>query len=251
MEPRYFWRRLIAIIIDFIFLSQLAFYMVSPFSNGDNVRLSGGIYQSVSCQTVPLAEESSAYFEARGVSAENGNLCWTFQNGFFAGSDLLVSSETNADGNIADTATTLSVALDAQGQEIEPAYPVSYIAPIVVILGIILMTWLGSGQTLGKKLAGVRVLTSDDRYPSLFQVARRETLKFLPWILTYALGFFIPASAFAELVPNLQNGENLTVVLGFLGVSTFVYILWWVAPLVWWNGAMPYDQINKTLVERS
>jgi len=250
VEPRYFWRRVIAMLIDFILLSQLALYLMVPFADGDTVRLSGGIYPSITCRTVPLEPESQAYFAERGVVAENGSLCTSYQNGYYAGSNLLVSSDTNSEGNIAENATTLSVALDRQGQEVTPVFPVSYAAPIMVLLGIILMTWLWNGQTFGKKVTRVQVLTVEDHIPGPIQIVRREVLKFAPSILVFLLGIFLPEYALEQVVPNLRNGEDIALVLGFLGVSTFVYILWWVAPLIWWNGSMPYDRINKTIVTR-
>ena len=250
MEPRHFIRRLIAVLIDLIILSQLAFYLVVPFTNGDSLRLSGGIYQSVSCRIVPLEVESRSYFEERGVKAESANLCSTYQNGFFAGSNLLVSSDTNAEGNIAQDAVTISVPLDQEGQEIVPFYPVSYAQPILVFALIVLLTFWWRGQTPGKKVTKIQVATQEGDYPSFMQVLRRESLKFAPAIVLFIVGLVAPTYSLEQAVPLLQRGESIPVVLGFLGVSTFIYILWWVAPMLWWNGSMPYDRLSKTIVER-
>ncbi len=251
MEPRHFMRRLIAMVIDIILLSQLVFYMIMPFADGDTVRLSGGIYQSVSCRTVPLMPESQAYFAERGVEAENGSLCSGYQNGFFAGSSLLVSSHTNEQGDIANDATTITVALDSAGQQVSPVFPVAYLQPILVLALLILLTFVMQGQTLGKKVTKVQVIKADGDYPSFRQVAQREFLKFSPAILLFLIGVFAPAYSLEQVVPLLQKGEDIALVLGFLGAATFIYILWWVAPMVWWNGAMPYDKFSNTLVERS
>lgn len=251
MEPRHFLRRLIAAVIDIILLSQLVFYITVPFADGNSVRLSGGIYQSVSCRTVPLAPESQDYFAERGVEAESGSLCNAYQNGFFAGSTLLVSSHTNAEGGIADDATTISVALDDAQQEVTPVYPLAYLQPALVLLLLIITTYLFHGQSFGKKVTLVQVIKFDGDYPSFAQVAQREILKFSPAIALFFIGVFAPAYSLEQVVPLLQKGEDIALVLGFLGVATFIYILWWVAPLIWWNGAMPYDKLSKTLVERS
>ncbi|NOR61727.1 MAG: hypothetical protein GQ535_04425 [Rhodobacteraceae bacterium] len=251
MEPRHFVRRLIAVIIDIILLSQLVFYITVPFADGNTVRLSGGIYQSVACRTVPLAPESQAYFIERGVEAENGSLCSASQNGFFAGSTLLVSSHTNAEGGIADDAITITVALDDAGQQVSPVFPVAYLQPVLVLALLILTTFLLQGQTLGKKVTQVQVIQLDGDYPSFVQVAQREILKFAPAIALFLIGVFAPAYSLELVVPLLQKGEDIALVLGFLGAATFIYILWWVAPMVWWNGSMPYDKLSKTLVERS
>jgi len=250
VEPRHFWRRVIAVFIDFLILSQLAFYLTVPFADGNTMRLSGGIYQSAACKTVPLEAGSQAYFSDLGIEAENASLCTSYQNGFYAGTNLLVSSETNAEGDIASTAITVTVPINRQGEGIDVVYPVSVLAPILVFAGIILMTWLWRGQTIGKKLAGIQAVALDGSFLSLFQVARRETLKFLPAIVLFIIGLIVPKYTLEQVVPLLQDGTNIAMLLGFLGASTFVYILWWVAPLIWWNGAMPYDRINKSLVER-
>lgn len=250
MEPRHFIRRAIAVIIDIILLSQLAFYLVAPFANGDSVRLSGGIYQSVSCRTVPLQAESRAYFAERGVNAESASLCNAFQNGFYAGANLLVSSDTNAEGNIAENATTISVALNRAGQEVSPVFPVAFAQPILVFLFMVLISFLWRGQSIGKKITQIQIATDEGEYPSFMQVLRRETLKFAPAIVLFIVGIIAPTYSLEQAVPLLQRGENIPMVLGFLGISTFIYILWWVAPLLWWNGAMPYDRLNKTIVER-
>ncbi len=250
MEPRHFIRRAIAAIIDIIFLSQLAFYLVVPFANGDSVRLSGGIYQSVTCRTVPIEAEANSYFAERGVTADSGSLCVTYQNGFYAGSNILVSSETNDEGNIASNATTISVPIDRQGQEVSPVFPVAYFQPILVFAMFVLLTFIWQGQTFGKKLTQVQVITVNGEFPGFAQVLKRETLKFAPAIVLFLIGVIAPEYSLEQAVPLLQRGENITLVLGFLGISTFIYILWWVAPLIWWNGAMPYDRLSKTLVER-
>lgn len=245
MEPRHFWRRAIALLIDIILFSQLAFYLIAPFADGDSVRLSGGIYQSSACRSVPIEDEAKAYFSERGVVADNGNLCTSYQNGFYAGTDLRVSSETSG-----DIGKTVSVAINAEGQQVAPFYPVALFGPVMVFILFVLVTWLWQGQTLGKKVTRVQVVTIDEDYASLQQVFQREALKFAPVILLFVLGIFAPQYSLEQAVPLLQNGENIALVLGFLGISTFIYILWWVAPLIWWNGAMPYDRINKTVVER-
>lgn len=250
MEPRHFWRRLSALLIDTLILSQLAFYLMLPFADGNTVRLSGGVYTSVTCTTVPLSAESQTYFAGRGINADNASKCVAYQNGFYAGSTLLVSSLTNDQGAIAENARTITVPINALGQEVSPVYPVSILAPVLVVLGIILMTWKWQGQTIGKNLARVQVVSKNGEYLSLPLVARRELLKFSPSIVLFAIGIFMPEYALAQVVPNLQNGENIALVLGFLGVSTFAYILWWVAPMIWWNGTMPYDRINGSMVER-
>ena len=251
MEPRHFMRRLIAAVIDIILLSQLIFYITVPFADGNSVRLSGGIYQSVSCRTVPLAPESQDYFTVQGVEAENGSLCSAYQNGFFAGSTLLVSSHTNAEGGIADDAKTISVALDDAGQQVSPSFPVAYLQPVLVLVLLILITFFLQGQSFGKKVTQVQVIKNDGDYPSFVQVAQREILKFAPAIVLFLVGMFAPAYSLEQVVPLLQKGEDIALVLCFLGAATFVYILWWVAPMIWWNGAMPYDKFSKTLVERS
>ena len=251
MEPRHFLRRLIAAAIDIILLSQLVFYMVAPFSDGHHVRLSGGLYQSVSCRTVPLLEASQAEFAELGVKAAQGSLCTTFQNGLFAGSNLLVSSHTNAQGDIADDSTIINVALDQAGQKVQPVFPVAYVQPVLVLALIIVFTFFLKGQTLGKKIMGIRVCTLENTAPDFLRVLRREALKFAPAILLYIAGVVAPAYSLEQVVPLLQKGENIALVLGFLGMATFIYIIWWVAPMLWWNGAMPYDRLSKTKLARA
>ncbi len=250
MEPRHFWRRFIALVIDFIILSQLAFYLALPFADGNTLRLSGGLYQSVTCKISPLEDEAKAYFAELGVKADNANICVSYQNGFYAGSNLLVSSETNDEGQIADTATTISVAINRAGEQVDAVFPVTAMAPATIFLGIILLTWLRRGQTIGKQLTGVQVVTTNGDYLSLSGVIKRETLKFAPAILLFALGLMVPGFTLEQVVPVLQRGENVAMVMLLLGGSTFAYILWWVAPLIWWNGAMPYDRINGSMLER-
>ena len=251
MEPRHFLRRLIAAAIDFMLLSQLVFFLIAPFADGDRVRLSGGLYQSVNCQTVPLTQEAQAEFVARGVKAEQGSLCKSYQNGLFSGATLLVSSHTNAQGDIAEDATTISVALDSAGQEVRPVFPVAYAQPVLVFALIILLTFFLKGQTIGKKITGIRVQTLENAAPNLARVLRREGLKYAPAILLYMTALISPTYSLEQVVPLLQRGEDIALVLGLLGVATFIYILWWVAPMLWWNGAMPYDRLSKTKITRA
>ena len=248
MEPRHFLRRLIAAVIDFVLLSQLVFYMIVPFANGERVRLSGGLYQSVICRIVPLSEESRAEIAVRGVEAKQGSLCKSYQNGLYAGATLLVSSHTNAQGDIADDATTVSVSLDFEGQEVQPFYPVAYAQPVLVFALMVMLTFFMNGQTIGKNVMRIRLVTTENEVPDFTTVLRRETLKYAPAILLYIAGLMAPAYSLEQVVPLLQKGEDIALVLGFLGMATFIYILWWVAPMLWWNGAMPYDRLSKTKI---
>jgi hypothetical protein len=95
------------------------------------------------------------------------------------------------------------------------------------------------------------VIRDDGAPPRFGQVVLREGLKFAPAVILFLIGVLAPAYSLELVVPMLQKGQNTGLVLGFLGVATFIYILWWVAPLIWWNGKMPYDRLSKTLVERS
>lgn len=251
MEPRHFLRRLIAAAIDFMLLSQLVFFLIAPFADGGRVRLSGGLYQSVNCQTVPLTQEAQAEFVVRGVRAEQGSLCKSYQNGLLAGATLLVSSHTNAQGDIAEDATTISVALDSAGQEVQPVFPVAYAQPVLVFALIILLTFFLKGQTIGKKITGIQVQTLENAAPSFARVLRRESLKYAPAILLYVAALISPTYSLEQVVPLLQRGEDIALVLGLLGVATFIYILWWVAPMLWWNGAMPYDRLSRTKITRT
>ncbi len=244
-------RRLIAVVIDIILLSQVAFFIVMPFADGNTVRLSGGLHQSISCRTVPLEPEAQLYFAEQGVNAEQGSLCSAYQNGYFAGMNLLVSSHTNAEGDIAEDATTITVALDEAGQQVSPVFPVAYVQPILVFVLLVLITFFLHGQTIGKKVTKVQVITLDGGVPGFWQVLQRETLKFAPAIALFLVGVFAPTYSLEHMVPLLQKGDDIALVLGFLGGATFIYILWWVAPMVWWNGSMPYDRMSKTQVERS
>jgi len=251
VEPRYFLRRLIAVVIDIIIFSQLTFYLIAPFADGGTYRLSGGLYQSISCEVVPLEAHWLTYFAERGVNAESGSLCSTYQNGIFAGSNLLVSSHTNENGDIAEDATTITVALGKQWQEVSPVFPVAYLQPVFMLFFFVLLTFFWHGQTIGKKSAGLRVCAMQGGQPRFMQVVRREALKFAPAIALFVIGLFFPMFSLENVVLFLKNGESIAWVFGFLGVSTFIYILWWVAPMIWWNGAMPYDRLGKTTVMRA
>ena len=251
MEPRHFLRRLGAVAIDIILFSQLAFYLMVPFADGGTMRLSGGLYQSISCHVVPLDPASLGYFSEQGVKAESGSLCNTYQNGIFSGSNLLVSNHTNAEGDIAEGATTITVAIGKQGQRVLPVFPVAYLQPVLVLALFIAFSYFGKGKTIGKRITGVRVCTRALERPRFTQVFLREVLKFAPAIVLFVVGLFFPVFSLENVVLLLKAGENIAWVFGFLGVSTFIYILWWVAPMIWWNGAMPYDRFSKTIVSRS
>jgi len=143
------------------------------------------------------------------------------------------------------------VALDSAGQEVQPVFPVAYMQPVLVFVLIILLTFALKGQTIGKKITGIRVRTLQNSMPGFLTVLRRESLKFAPAILLYVAALVAPAYSLEQVVPLLQKGEDIALVLGFLGGATFVYILWWVAPMLWWNGAMPYDRLSKTKITRA
>ena len=242
MEPRHFWRRLIAVFIDFAILSQLAFYLMVPFANGDDLRLSGGLYQSVSCQSVTIETDALGFFEAQGIAANNASLCKSYQNGILAGNNLVVSG--------ADNGAAVTLPINQLGEAVNPTFPLAILSPLLVLAGMIFMAWLWNGQTLGKRITSVQVVTMEGDFLSLGQIAIREVLKFAPVIILISIGIFLPEYSLERAVPLLQSGENIAIILGFLGISTFMYILWWVAPLIWWNGTMPYDRLNRSMVER-
>ena len=251
MDPRHFLRRLIAAVIDIVIFSQLAVYLVAPFADGNTYRLSGGLYQFARCQVVPLTPDARAYAREQGIEAQNGSLCRTYQNGLFSGRNLLISSHTNAKGDIADDATTLTLALGADGVPVSPVFPVGRLQPVLMLLFFILLTYFWNGQTPGKKITGIQLRTITGQKPAFWQVARRESLKFAPAILLYFISMVSTAFSLEHVVHQLKSGESIALVFGFLGGATFIYILWWVAPMLWWNGAMPYDRIGKTKIIRA
>ncbi len=238
-RPRFFFRRLIAFIVDAALAGILAQLLVFPFlGDPDHVRLSGGLYKSSSCwkaDTLPPAlkgiggdvpPDLVVMCDTRIYGMENGrnvHLIWArgwVENGIkFNGSKRI------------------SFPVDDKGRPVHPLVPDSILQAVLFFFGSIFLLKRWKGQTPGKKLLGLRVAGDPSGY------ARREIFRQLPLLASTFL------SQLAVLMPTrLVFGDVVTAIV--IAGGLFVLLFWYYAlPLFRWRGAMRYDKV--TWVERA
>ncbi len=232
-EPRHFWRRVFALLVDYLLASAVAFALVWPFlGNTDRIRLGGAFeLNSRQCWTSDTAPQELHDLLAP-LPLTRLEFCktwaWGVPNGLTA---KLESIETSERGF--KTTRYMVVAISDDGMPANPFYPQGPLATILFLVGSA-VALSRRGSTPGKRLLGLRL----SEVPDLRRALRREAWRVAPLLLvtTFELGLALIGT---EALPMLAA---IPVWVLFAGVAAFwAGILWYYWPILRWRGAMRHD----------
>ena len=241
MEPRHFWRRVGAAVVDYLLVSVISTLLLLPFlGNPDKIRLDPIGISTSRCVAMTSAPQSLLDIVAPKI-IDSGWACSSSVDGRDNGMTAVLVYDVTRNEHTSSQ-RSISVPVDALGNPVAPLMPQSLInwGLLVVASGLLLRRF---GRTPGKRLFGLRV-EGVAPVPGI----RREVLKTMPSLIaglgltsTGVIG--IAAYAWIAQLPILQFVGGILVLMAL--------VFWFYAlPLIRWRGATRYDRMLGLTVTR-
>lgn len=242
-----FWRRLGALLCDAaLVLIPLQIIVAILFAQTNGAVQGNFGFQTTFCSSLDKVPDGLQPAPPEGYNSIQD--CRLSLFGLATGRQLVVAKVTQT-GN-SRTAISRNYFLDANGSPKERAFDVTWVAILSLLAYMVCMEWR-SGETLGKRAAGIRVL--DARNPEgrgiplgralLRQVAIYAGL--LPLvILEIGTVIFVSDVAQLEALVASQSYILLMVVAGLFGLA---WTVWIVVSLARKHDPI-YDRLAKTAV---
>lgn len=257
-EPRYFWRRGFAFLLDAL-VGQLAAALLFALIHGvTGISLGQGFtaYQT-QCTDAPAGHPQIARVDALWplpAGAERQNVvCNHTVNG--EASQTFVTRVIRKDGA---TTYTKEVAypIDKDGKALPTEYALD-LTPFVIVVFFIILAANGR-RTPGKAALSLRIRTADGGGPGWRDATQREVLKLLPLVLFGVLTLWMvvaPPVALTDSeasIISMRDGTLLTspwiLILFGWGAAACV---WWFGPFIVWRGRTWYDALAGTKLVRT
>ena len=247
MTPRYFWRRLGAIVIDYLAASILAMLVLLPFVDEDRAVIrfvpllnmqSCGVVQTL---PKPLHDAVAPY------KIQSAKICRTYAYGVFNGlrADLTLHEVVSRNGSVTTTTrVTTKLAIDRLGNPVTPLpiHSIGSMALVILLAGFAGAFW--PGRSIGKKMLGLQVSASTHPITTGSAMLARECLKWAPLLVFFGLNFVLTITAGPKA--NITNPVALT----FYGICALALLIFYVLPVLRWRGATFYDRYLGLRVDR-
>ncbi|TDQ61718.1 RDD family protein [Maritalea mobilis] len=253
-QPRYFWRRFFALIIDAL-LFQIAIFIlvlvvnpIVPFE----LRATFPIGHT-QCANVIENQTLSEIADLTDPDRSAHRKYVICEHSFFGlnpARNILVRTETRAPGSNFSQYKQLNVPLTSNGKLDHAHSALDYVnlfLPLIMALFI-----FKYAATPGKLLLGLRVI-SDQRNVPFLRCMLREYLKVLP-----LLPLMLATAGLSLYFSNLELKQALITTVSLLSSPIYVIVLpalsiglvivWYVWPLLKWRNQMPYDRITNFYV---
>jgi hypothetical protein len=257
-EPRHFWRRGFAFLLDALIANLVAALLFAAIHVVTGISL-GPAFTTYRTQCAPAPSDHPQVARVdilwplpAGAQREN-LVCDNTING--QQSRTFVTRVIWKDG-ITTYRREVAYPVDANGK----ALPVEYeldLTSFAVVLFFVVLTAHGR-RTPGKAMLSLRVRTERDGVPGWGHAVRREVLKLLPLVLLGLLMAWTTLAPPAVLtdseasIVGMRDGTFLTspwmlILLGWCAFSA----LWWFAPFALWRGRTWHDALAGTKLIRS
>lgn len=239
-RPRFFWRRVFALLIDYLLAYFVTLLVLIPFLNPDEngLRLGSGLVRYYDCESVATVPQELIEFVAP-AEIVSGKLCENWSNFVYNGRTLEVRFNVEVLESGLTRSNTLTVWLDGDDRLLTFTFePHDTIVLFSMIFASAVLLARGR-RTPGKALVSLQIQGDGDAM--IREVWRLGPLLLLPAAI-WALEFF---GLFALAVSYI--GEFTAYAL-LLGVPLFAY---YILPLLYWNGAMPWDKAAGYTVVRA
>ena len=231
--PRYFWSRVVAIVVDYLFVSVISLLIMLPLvGNSDKFRLDSVAAVSVICTwATPVPDSLRAVVAPQSL---DGIVFWTHtvlgrDNGLTA---TLIYGVTKTEHT--SSQRSISIPIDKNGNPVAPLMPQTLInAVLLIVVGGTLLR--RNGQTPGKRLMGLKVV-GVSTVPGIL----REVFKSLPVLI---MGLAL--ASVAAIGPGVYAMIAQMPILQFIG-AIFAYgalVFWlYLLPVLRWRGTTRYDR---------
>ena len=260
IEPRHFWRRAFAFILDGLLIGIISGLLLVPISMAAGVDLGASSFGKVTtCDaappTLPVAVQVDLQWPLAAGEARTNMLCHVSMLGV-PGYDVFrtstASSSKSQGGVVTYTSSrSLGVIVDKGGNLVSVTdYP-----NLAIPLGVLLFALftVNGRRTPGKVMLSLRAVTRNGEPFGWAIALRREALKLLPLLLAFMLQVYQFATTYAEaeslgaLIQFVRSGAFSVLLL----TGPVVVAIWWFGPFFFWSGATWYDRIAGTRVIRT
>jgi hypothetical protein len=233
MEPRHFWRRAGAAVVDYLLATVVTVAVLLPFlGDTDKVRLDAMIYTTSTCSTVTSAPDSLLAVVGDKV-VDSAFVCDTKVLGQDNGLTVtLVYGVTRTENT--SSQRSVSVPVDRDGNPVAPMMPQTLLVQVLlVVAGGLMLT--RTGRTPGKRLFGLRVVGSTP-VPGVL----REAIKLVPGVIA-GLGLMALWAFGTAAYAAMAQVAVLPALAAILAYGVLVFWMY-ALPLLRWRGATRYDR---------
>ena len=257
-EPRYFWRRGFAFLLDALvgqLVAALLFALIHAVS-GISLGQSFVTYQT-QCTAAPANHPQVARVDALwplppGAEPQN-MVCNHTVNG--VASQTFVTRVIRKEG-VTTYTKEVAFPIDKDGKALPTEYALD-LTPFMIVVFFVILSANGR-RTPGKAAMSLRVKTVEGGVPGWDHAIRREVLKLLPLVLFGVLTLWMVIAPPAVLtdseasIAGMRDGTLLTSpwILILFGWSVIAAI-WWFGPFIRWRGRTWYDAIAGTKLVRT
>jgi len=257
-EPRYFWRRGFAFLLDVLVAQLIAALLFTLIHSVSGISLGEGVItQQADCVAAPdnhpQVTRVRALWPLPGGARRESLICDDSANG--AESKTFITRVIQTEGM---TTYTKEVAypIDKDGNALPIRYDLDLTSFAMMAFFVVLAA--NGRRTPGKAALGLRIKTREGGTPGWGHAIRREVLKLLPlaWfgLLTLWMAVAPPAalSDSEASIIGIRDGTLLTspwmlILFGWSVISA----MWWFVPFIFWRGRTWYDALAGTKVVRT
>lgn len=256
LEPRHFWRRAFAFVLDSLLTGVIAGFVLLPISMALGIDLGApGVAKVSRCETaavtLPVVQAVDRLWPLAIGEARTGMICHVSLLGV-PGRDIFYTTTTSSSetepGPSGNDGMSLSAGVDADGNVVSVAdYPDLGIPLMVAILAWFI---INGRRSPGKLMLSLKVSTAEGASLGWAAALLREALKNLPFLAVFVSQVYTfavtPAgnNGLVALIAAVRGGGLPLMVL----VGPVLVLIWWFGPFLFWRGATWYDRIAGTKV---
>jgi uncharacterized RDD family membrane protein YckC len=258
-EPRHFWRRGFAFLLDALVAQLIAallftlIYAVSGISLGQGLIATYQTDCAAAPDNHPQVTRVRALWPLPGGARRESFVC--DHAGTVVESKTFITRVIRTEGSTTYTKEAV-YPIDKDGNALPIQYELDLTSFAIMAFFVILAA--NGRRTPGKAAMSLRIKTTEGGTPGWGHAIRREVLKLLPvaWfgLLTLWMAVAPPAahSDSEAMIIGMRDGTLLTSPwMLALFIWSAISAVWWYAPFIFWRGRTWYDALAGTKLVRT
>lgn len=252
--PRHagFWRRLAALMIDYLVVFIPLFILVAALFSATN----GGVTGSFSLRWNTCYEATLNGSNDPSASNYDWQLCRTSIFGLTVAQWVQGSPKaaTQSNDSSSNSSPFVAYSLDSEGNVRSSSLDVGFVEWIALFVYLLLME-MKSGEPIGKRIMAITVRDDSDfdRVGLLARKAvRRQGMKFLGFLPMILLGAWYAFQSWGDPPEVMQEASSAEVIaavtFGFVAMAVALIWLIWIAASILLGGNPIHDRFAETSV---
>lgn len=249
MQPRFLFRRAVALIVDWLLVSLLVTLLLFPFVKGhtDEIRFSNAALSFSKCkEPVAFPQEihdlvaPNAIFGARICAIQPFGIRNGLTIALIYGDADQINKTAPQQQKQRVNAQRMTIPISDHGKPVHPVHPQDYLHVFMVIVASAFFLIWKNGKTPGKALTGLRVVNLT-RSAAL----KREFWRFVPFVVLAILSGLITPEIHTRIIEEIYLAITISAIL-------VVFLFWYYAwPMIRWSGTLRHDKLAGTKVIRN